>query len=107
MLPAYVLSVDITAENSELSKAEFQELILPSLSYLDGLKMAFDKKLCDVTFFPPSNSKGWSARCVVMISVGKKRAEGLVLLYEGVVRLISFELPDCIIEAETSRLEFS
>lgn len=109
MLPAYTLTVDITANSPSFSEKEFQDIIAPCLVHLHALKGAFDKKPASVTYYPPleDSSKGWSARCVLMISVGKQRAEYLLQLYEAIVYLIDFELPDFEIEAESSIFEFS
>ena len=111
MLPVYNLVVDITTMDTTIEEEEFRELISPCLTYLDALKGAFDRKPCAVVFFPPENQdecpKGWSVRCVLMISVGKKRAEYLMQLYQAIVYLIGFELPDLEVRAESSQFQFS
>ncbi|MDR1370915.1 MAG: hypothetical protein LBJ72_12460 [Dysgonamonadaceae bacterium] len=111
MVPAYALTVDIIFDNPNLGEIEFRETISPCLIYLDALKGAFDKKPCDVSFYPPDirNGKttGWSARCVLMISVGKDRGEYLTQLYQAIVRLIVLELPDFEVRAEFAKLNFS
>lgn len=111
MLPSYVLSVDILAGNATIDEKEFRELISPCLAYLDALKGAFDRKPCVKKYFSPEQhedaSKGWSVRCVLMISVGKNRADYLTQLYEAIVRLIVHELPDLHVQAEMNQLNFS
>ena len=108
MLPGYTLSVYITAKNTLLSEEEFQELISPCLTYLHALKGAFDKKPCNYVISRDSLTKELSVRCVLMISLGRQRAEHLLELYRAIVRLIAFELPDGFdLQAESSQLNFS
>ena len=109
MLPLYTLTVDFTAPNTSFSEKEFRELVAPCVVYLDALKGAFDKKSCSVTYYPPQEdtATGWSARCVLMISLGKERAVYLMQLYEAIVNLIVFELPDFEIRAESGKFQFS
>mgnify|MGYP007083762292 CR=1 FL=1 len=106
MVPAHVLSVDIIMKGA-VSLEKFQELTSPSLISLNALKGAFDRKPCDYTYRPLTDSKGWLLRCVLMISVGKERGKHLLQLYRDVVDLIQFQLPECGIRAETSILNFS
>ncbi|MCL2651147.1 MAG: hypothetical protein FWD60_09025 [Candidatus Azobacteroides sp.] len=111
MVPAYLLCVDITANDAITCETEFRESLAPCVAYLDSLKGAFEKQPCSVSFYPPDpqseNSKQWSARCIVMISVGRERGEYLLELYQAIVNLIIFELPDFEIQAEASKLNFS
>ena len=107
MVSAYNLVVDITAKNITIADKEFRDIISPCLTYLDALKGAFDRKPCSVTFYPSKNSTGASVRCVLMISVGKSRAYYLQQLYQAMVRLIEFELPDFEILSEVEKFEFS
>lgn len=110
MVPVYSLSIDITANGSITCETEFRESLAPCIAYLDSLIGAFEKKPCSVFVYPPDsqgeNSRLWSARCVVMISVGKERGEHLLELYRAIVNLIMFELPYFDIQAEASKLKF-
>lgn len=111
MLPAYTLVVDITANDSTISEERFRELIAPSLIHLDALKGAFDRKPSTITYYPPDGQHGrsecWSARGVVLISLGKARAEYLIQLYQAIVRLIMLELPDFEVRGEVTKYEFA
>lgn len=111
MLPAYLLTINITAKGSDLSETEFRELLAPCIAYLDALSGAFDKKPCSASFYPPDpeseNSKEWSVRCAIMISLGRERAKFLTQLYNAIVRLIIFECPDFEIRAGINKLQFS
>jgi len=107
MLPIYTLTVDITAKNIILDEKEFRELISPCLTYLHALKGAFDRKPATYQFFQDENSKERYVRCVLMISVGQERARYLVNLFDAIVRLIAFELPDYEIVGESEKLMFS
>ncbi len=112
MVSAFQLLIDITAPDINLSEKKFRALLAPSISYLHALKGAFDKReQCAVFFYPPDpeseNSNVWSARCVVMISVGQERGKSLLELYEAVANLIMFELPDFGVRAEMSEMKFS
>jgi hypothetical protein len=111
MVPLYNLVVDITANDTITCEKEFREQLAPCIAYLDALRGAFGKKPCNVTFYPPDfqseNSKQWSARCVVMISVGKERGEHLIELYRAIVNLILFELPDFGVQAEVGKMNLS
>lgn len=111
MLPAYNLVVDITATEKNLDEMIFREKVAPSLAYLEALKGSFDRVPCKTTYYSPfeqnNTSEYWSSRTVVIISIGKQRAEYLIQLYDAVVRLIDFELPDFEVQAEISRMDFS
>lgn len=110
MVPVYFLSIDITANDSITSEKKFRESLAPCIAYLDSLRGAFEKKPCSVFVFPPDpqtgNSRQWSARFVVTISVGKERGEHLLELYRAIVNLIMFELPYFDIQAEANKLKF-
>lgn len=113
MLLLYVLTVDIMTDTQLISYEQFQEQVASCLTCLESLKGAFDQSPCSITFYPPdvqqSNTEfdGLSARGVVMISIGKKRAEHLMQLYQAIVRLIEFELPLFDVKAETGVFQFS
>lgn len=111
MVPVHNLVIDIIDVDELLSEKEFREVVAPSIACLESLKGSFDKRPCGVTFYAPKVrnelSKGWSVRCVLMISVGKERGKHLMNLYDSMVRLIAFELPDFDIQAESAVLNFS
>lgn len=109
MLPGYTLVVDITTDDATIGEKEFLDIVAPCLAYLDALKGAFDKKPASTTFYPPQKdtSKGWSVRCVLIISLGKERAAHLMNLYQAIVYLIEFELPDFEVQAESSMFQLS
>lgn len=109
MVPAYMFTIDVIA-SSEMDEATFHERIDPSLSYLHALQGSFDRKPSTLTYYPPSEQEGgckyWSARGIVLISVGKERAEYLKGLYEAIFRLISLLLPDFEVHAENVMYKF-
>lgn len=111
MLPAYILTVDITAKNITIDEELFHETVAPSLAHLDALKGAFDRTPSTQMYYPPydqdSRSEWWSARGVVMVSLGKDRSEYLVQLYQAIVHLIELELPDFEVQAEIGKFQFS
>lgn len=109
MLPMFVLIVDVIAKDITISEKQFREQVDPSLSHLDSLKGAFDRSPSTITYFPPcerdGKPEGWSARGVVMISVGRIRAVYLLHLYEAISHLIELELPDYEVRVERSVFE--
>lgn len=111
MLPAYVLTVDIIAKDITIDEMQFRELIAPSLNHLDALKGAFDRKPSTLTYYPPFDPRGksesWSVRGVVMISLGRERAQYLCQLCLAIVRLIELELPDCEVQGQVDKFQFS
>jgi hypothetical protein len=107
MLPAYTLRIDIISKGISINEIEFRESVSPCLTYLDALKGAFDKRPASYQFFQDQNSKEWYVRCVLMISVGQERARYLVDLFDAIIRLIAFELPDYEIVGESDKLIFS
>jgi hypothetical protein len=111
MLPVYNLVVDITSTEKNLEEMLFREQVAPCLAYLEALKGSFDLVPCKTTYYSPfaqnNTSEYWSLRTVVILSVGKQRAEYLIQLYKAVVRLIEFELPDFEVQAEINQMNFS
>lgn len=111
MLPAYNLVVDITAMEKDISEMIFREQTAQYLSYLEALKGSFDRSPCSITYYSPSDQHGkseyWSVRIVVLISIGKQRAEHLMNLYKAIVRLSELELPNFRVESEISVFHFS
>ena len=110
MLPAYTLVVDISTNDTEIDEAKFRETVAPSLTHLVALKGAFDRIPCTPTFYPPDAEQGrpgWSVRTVVMISLGKQRAEYLQVLFDSIGMLVSRELPYYEVGWEISQFDFS
>lgn len=113
MVGMYTLVIDIVAGAETTSQKEFVEQVAPCLSYLDALKGSFDRTPCHVAYYPPHelpenpDNDFWSLRAVVMISVGKQRAEYLVGLYMAVARLIALELPHFEVRHEIGGWKFS
>lgn len=111
MLPAYVLKVDVIAKDTTLTEKQFREQVAPSLIHLDELKGAFDRKPSTIVYYPPGVLRGThesrSARGIVMLSLGRDRAEFLIRLYQAIAHLIELELPDYEVRAEVSKFEFS
>lgn len=109
MLPVYLFTVEIIATD-EMDEAQFHEHIDPSLSHLHSLQGSFDRKQSTLAYYPPSEQldgcNRWSARGVVLISVGKERAEHLKQLFEAIYHLIGFELPDFDLRAKGEELKF-
>jgi len=106
----YLLGIDIFAK-ANLSEKQFRELIAPQTAYLDALNGSFEKKPCNVFFYPPDpdgKNTEWSARCAVTIFVGKERAVHLCELYHLIARLIKTELhPLCEVQYEIGNFQIS
>lgn len=111
MLPEYILTIDVIAPNSTIDEKPFRELLAPCLSLLDSLKGAFDRRPSTIVYYPPGAQYDipdcWSARGIVMISLGKDRAECLVELYRAIARLIALELPECEVRWKVDKSQFS
>lgn len=101
MVPMYILSIDIYATGMDMMTKEVFERDINQLSpALHALSGVFGRESTELVFYPPytadestPNYEWWSARFVVIVSVGKKRAESLIVLYQAIVRLIELELP--------------
>ena len=111
MLPTYGLCIDIVAKDVTIDEEQFRLLLAPCQNHLDALKGAFDRKPSTLTYYPPDvqsgNSEWWSARAMVLISLGKDRAEFLIQLYQSIAHLIVLELPDFEVQVEISKFQFS
>ena len=110
MLPAYTLVVDISTNDKGIDEVKFRETVVPSLTHLVALKGAFDRIPCTPKFYPPDAEQdrhGWSVRTVVMISLGKQRAEYLQVLFDSIGKLVASELPHYEVVWEISRFDFS
>ncbi len=96
MLNSYNLAVNITAIK-HIDSNEFRIKVAESLSHLDHLKRAIDNSPLLYYFYPVIDDDGnekQSVLAIVHISVGKKRGQALLELYQSMVRLIKFELPN-------------
>jgi hypothetical protein len=110
MLSSYNLVVDFSAKDTAIDEAEFRIAVERSLIHLHALKGAFDRKPCSVFYYPPEHQNHisvWSARAVVLISIGAARGENLMQLYLSIATLIQLELPHFDVKAEVSKFSFS
>ncbi|MGR3791598.1 hypothetical protein ACUXZJ_12070 [Flavobacterium sp. TN-1] len=113
MLPAYILTVDITTVGQSISYEEFREQVAPYLTCLDALRGVFHRSPCSITYYPPEAPQSkheleeYSVRAVVVVSIGKQRAEYLNTLYDAVVRLIMIELSHFEVKADLNKFQFS
>lgn len=109
MLLGYILIVDVFAKDITIDEKQFRERVDPSLAHLHALKGAFDRKPSTLTYYPPSAASGksesWSARGVVMVSLGKDRALYLNLLYQSILHLIELELPDYEVQGRIEKVQ--
>lgn len=96
-----------------MSEQQFASLIEPSLNHLKELKGALSKDPCTIVYYPPNESQlnpdveFWSVRCIVMVSVGKKRGLHFLNVCQSIVKLIDYELDGVEIRAETSVFSYS
>lgn len=100
MVPLHTFKVDLIG-TSGVSEREFRELTAYSLSCLEALARAFGRKQSfSVSYYPPNsaawNPKGWSSRCVLLLSVGKNRVDPLLALFDIVINQIETDLPPYI-----------
>ena len=113
MLSLYNLIIDVVAMDKTIDEEQFREQIEPCLSYLHALKGAFGSTPCTITYYHPYGSPlnvdtgFWSARVVVMLSVGKKRGANLLKVYEGMGKLLAVDLPECEVRFEIGQIDFS
>lgn len=111
MLPMFVLTIDVFAKDITISEKLFREQVAPSLCHLDSLKGSFDRSPSKIIYYPSrephDEPQGWSARGIVIISVGKIRAGYLIQLYEAIQRLIELELPEHEVRGKISVFEQS
>lgn len=101
MLSAYVLSVVFTSKDLDVTEEEFQELIALSLSHLQTFATALRSgSSFSVFYYQPNtsvwNPKGWSARCILMISVGRTRVQSMFHLFYLVINQIETDVPPYI-----------
>ncbi len=113
MVPAYMLTVDISADCSTIGEEDFRASTASSLHHLSVLKGAFDRNPDTLTNRQvvvqkdDNNIDCYFVREVVLISVGRQRGEYLGQLYELIVHLIELELPNFHVQFEISQLNFS
>jgi hypothetical protein len=108
MLSAYILTIDITSDDPSIDEHKFRNQVAPSLIHLDYLKGAFDRTPSTIIYYPPDPQDYrfcWSVRGIVMISLGKQRAEFLNQLYQSISRLIILELPHLKVTSEISKFQ--
>lgn len=109
MKTGYILIVDITSNSTAIGEQQFREMTAESLSHFSTLQGVVGNGMSNSVYYSPdlpeSTTKFWSARGVVSLSVGKSRSEHLIHLYQAIVSLISFELPDFEILAEINEFQ--
>lgn len=97
MVPLHIVNIDVSDTEGFTSEIEFRELLTACQEHLDALQGAIDTKTSAVAYFPPNegcqNAKGWSARYILMFSVGQKRIEPLMHLTDLVASYIQATLP--------------
>lgn len=110
MVPLVLLTIDIVSKNPNISEEEFRESVDPCLNRLRDLKGSFDRRTdihADLRYLVSDDGcKYLGARIVLAISVGKERSQHLLQVYSAYAKLISFELPDCDIDASSQILKF-
>lgn len=108
MLPGYILSVDIWADDFAVTEEAFRELVDPSLAHLDALQGSLRRTPCKRTYYPPGSRRdvfAWSVKGVVLVSLGKDRAIHLIELYKAIASLIEKELPDYDVQAVIDKVQ--
>ncbi len=111
MVPLHTFKIDFI-DTSGVSEQEFRELIALSLSHLEAFATALrSRSSFSVFYYQPNdavwNPKGWSARCILMISVGKPRVHPMLHLFELVINQIETDVPPYIdIVPDIGRFEF-
>ena len=110
MVPYVLFTMDIIAEDPELTEEAFREAIAPCLNRLRDLKGSFDRNTDITTVLRRSAQDDghghFVMRVVLGISVGMVRAEHLLKVYDAYAELIAFELPDCKVQAAGEILKF-
>jgi hypothetical protein len=113
MVPVYTFVADIIASPSITSEEQFREAIDQHLIYLRSFPVAYGRSQCKEVYYPPSgdndkpDSELWAYRCVLSLSVGKNKIEKIGLIYEALLTLLSYELPNFQITAEANQWNFS
>lgn len=113
MVPLYTFVADIFAPEYVTSEEEFRSIIDQHLVYLRSFPVAYGRSQYSEVYYPPSDDsdamdyRRWSYRCILMLSVGKNKISQIGKIYEALLKLLAFELPDCEITAEADQWNFS
>lgn len=110
MVPTVLLTIDIAPLDQTMDEKELRELIAHCLSRLKALKGSFDRnndiRPCIHQYEQEDGGKRLSARIAVSISVGMRRALCLQQVFEAYHSLLSYELPQCVVNAHSEILKF-
>ena len=114
-MSAYVLSIEVQANDIKTDEAQFRAQVEPSLAHLTALQGSFEKSPCKTTYYPPGTqisddgalSEVWFVKAVVLISVGKERGEHLIELYHSIATLIDLQLWEFEVDVMIDKLSFS
>lgn len=113
MVPLYVFVTKMTAPAYITTEKQFQSVVDPHLIYLRSFPVAYGRSECIVKYYAPSddiekgNAEFWTMKIVSSVSIGQKKIQQMTLLYEALFHLLTHELPDFAIEADSSRFDFS
>lgn len=113
MVPVYTFVADITAPPYIVSEEQFRSVIDEYLIYLRAFPVAYGRSECKEVFYPPNydsekpDEKFWAFRLVLSLSLGRNKIEKINLIYEALLTLLSYELPDFQIKAESNQWNFS
>jgi len=110
MVPAVLLTIDIVPLDQTMDEKVLLELIAPCLNRLKELKGSFDRntdiRLSVRQYAQEDGSEKLTARVALLISVGMQRALHLQQVFEAYHTLLSYELPDCLVNAHSEILKF-
>jgi len=113
MVPLYTFVADIFAPENITSEEEFRSAVDQHLIYLHSFPIAYGRSECSVTYYPPSDDaeamdyRRWSCRCILMLSVGKNKISQIARIYEALLKLLAYELPEFAITADADQWNFS
>lgn len=108
MVPLYTFVVDITAPEYVTSEKMLSEILEPRLEFLRAFVVGYGRTENTEVYYPPGeNSDLWSFRFVLSLSVGKNKIEKMWKIFEGLLFLLEYELPDFGVDAQLNKLEFS
>ena len=110
MVPVVLLTIDIVPLDQTMGETALLQLIDPCLNRLKALKGSFDRStdiLPSVGQYPQEDgSEKLTARVPMLISVGMQRALHLQQVFEAYHTLLSYELPNCLVKAQSEILKF-
>lgn len=110
MVPAVLLTIDIVPLDQTMDEKVLLELIDPCLNRLKALKGSFDRntdiRLSVRQYEQEDGSEKLTARVALLISVGMQRALHLQQVFEAYHKLLSYELPDFLVNAHSEILKF-